>query len=82
MVVVVPWRGPWDETSDYPARRLERWGAVHGSVTGIDPLPAFRAARRRGERLHWPRDRHCTPAGYRVLAEAVLEGLESRGLAP
>lgn len=27
-------------------------------------------------------DRHCTPAGYRVLAEAIFEEPESRSLVP
>ncbi len=82
VIVVVPWRGPWDAASGYPARRLEKWAADRPLATVIDPLPAFRRAATAGERLHWQRDPHCTPAGYRVLAEAIVEELESRSLVP
>jgi len=34
------------------------------------------------EMLYWPRDGHCTPAGYRVIAEAVFEGLARAGAVP
>lgn len=34
------------------------------------------------ERLYWKKDGHCTPAGYRVLAEVLTRELDVRGLVP
>ena len=80
VVLCIPHRGPWPESSDYPARRLRRWAARNEAVV-VDALPLFRAAGGQ-QRLFWESDPHCTPAGYRLLAKALVDGLESASLVP
>ncbi len=41
------------------------------AIESIDLRPAFRKAAREGERLFWTNDGHLTPAGHRVVAEAL-----------
>jgi len=48
----------------------------------LDLTPPFTAAVRRGNRIYYPIDQHLTPAGYRLMAEAVAETLAPRGRAP
>lgn len=69
-VVYIP-QGPL--TSDYPAQRLARWSAAH-NVTFVDTLPALSAASAR-EAQYYPKDGHCTPAGYRTIAVAIYTQL-------
>lgn len=80
VVLCIPQRGPWPESSDYPARRLRRWAARNEAVV-VDALPLFRAADGQ-QRLFWEGDPHCTPAGYRLVAEALVDGLDSASLVP
>jgi hypothetical protein len=80
VVLCIPQRGPWPESSDYPARRLRRWAARNEAVV-VDALPLFRAAGGR-QRLFWEGDPHCTPAGYRLVAEALIDGFDSASLVP
>ena len=79
-MLCIPQRGPWPESSDYPARRLRGWAARNEAVV-VDALPLFRTTDGQ-QRLFWDRDPHCTPAGYRLLAEALVDGLESANLVP
>lgn len=69
-VVYIP-QGPL--TSDYPSQRLARWCAAH-DVTFVDTLPALSAASAR-EAQYYPKDGHCTPAGYRTIAVAIYTQL-------
>lgn len=80
VVLCIPQRGPWPKSSDYPAHRLRQWAARNEAVV-VDALPLFRAAGGQ-QRLFWEGDPHCTPAGYRLVAEALVDGLESAGLVP
>jgi len=49
----------------------------------LDVQPALRAARKKsGKGLYWPRDGHCTPKGYAVIADSLFAQLTSRGLVP
>jgi lysophospholipase L1-like esterase len=57
----------------YPGRRLARWAARSG-VLFVDPLQAMIGAEIR-EPLYWPRDSHCNPAGYALIADSVYEAL-------
>lgn len=60
--------------------RLRELGERHGWPV-IDPLPAFRLARARGERLFldwW----HPLPVGHRIAAEETLARLACGGLLP
>ena len=46
-----------------------------------DALPALvKAQAQGGGQLYWPKDGHCTPAGYRVLAEVLRDAIVERGL--
>jgi hypothetical protein len=45
----------------------------------VDLLPRMRAAMSSGERLYYRRDRHWTPAGHRMAAQALAEDLAERG---
>ena len=69
------------ERDAYPARRLADWCARHG-VVFIDALPELRRAVERGVQVYWPEDGHCTPQGYRVIADALLRELLEAGLVP
>ena len=80
VVLCIPQRGPWPQSAEYPARRLRRWTARNEAVV-VDALPLFRAAGGQ-QRLFWEGDPHCTPAGYRLVAEALVDGLESASLVP
>jgi lysophospholipase L1-like esterase len=80
VLVSLPQQGPWDETAGYPGARLGAWAARSG-VLFVDALPAMRASSAH-ERLHWPRDRHPTAAGHRVVADAIFEALVARGAVP
>lgn len=65
---------------DYAPRRLAEWGR-RNAVDVIDTLPALRDADTR-EQVYWKKDIHCTPAGYRVIAETLFAELTQRGLVP
>ncbi len=79
VVLYVPSEVPDREFHSYPPERMGRWCASRG-VPFIDPSARVRAAA--DAMLYWPRDRHCTPAGYGVIAEALVEGLLENGLVP
>jgi lysophospholipase L1-like esterase len=68
-------------TAPYAGKRLAAFGARHG-VPVVDTLPALRAAAATGEAMYWKRDIHCTPAGYRVIAETIHAALLKQGLVP
>lgn len=72
VIVSIPQHGPWSAERDYPDERLARWSAGHG-VVFIPTLPALRAAS--AQQLYWPKDGHCTPAGYGVIAETISAAL-------
>lgn len=68
------------DVADYPARRLSAWAEKCG-VTFIDILPAMKEASE-NEFTYWEKDGHCTPAGYRVIAETIYRKLLGNGLMP
>lgn len=45
------------------------------NLTFIDPFDEFRRRTQSGERLFYPIDAHCTPAGHRLLAGLLAERL-------
>jgi hypothetical protein len=65
---------------EYPEQRLGAWAASR-KVEFVSALPEIRAAMDH-EQLYWKKDGHCTPAGYRVLAEVLARELDARGLVP
>ena len=71
---------PLSTMHEYPERRLGAWAASR-KVEFISALPEMRAAMA-GEQLYWKKDGHCTPAGYRVLAQVLSRELDARGLVP
>lgn len=62
----------------YAGERLAAFGERHG-VPVVDTLPALRAGAAE-EPMYWQRDIHCTPAGYRVIAETIHTALLARRL--
>jgi len=81
VIVQIPEHGPWDKPEfSYPAARLSAWAAANDAFF-IDTLPALAAASS-SEKLYWDTDPHCNAAGYRVVAEAVNQGLSEHGLVP
>jgi hypothetical protein len=80
VVLCIPHRGPWADNAGYPARRLGTWAGGNDALV-VDALPRFRAVDGH-QRLFWDRDPHCTPAGYRLVAEALFDGLETANLVP
>jgi hypothetical protein len=74
VVVHIPQAGPWTDEHSYPARRLQRFCEREGCAF-VDALPAMRAAA--GRQLYWPKDGHCTPEGYDVIAHAIRPTIEA-----
>jgi hypothetical protein len=63
---------------DYPARRLSAWSKKNG-VQFIDVSPAMAQF---DESLFWEKDPHCTPAGYRVIADTIFDHLTKTNAVP
>jgi len=80
VVLYIPANPPLTAMHDYPAERLASWAKARG-IEVISALPEMRAAMGT-EPLYWPRDGHCTPAGYRIIAEVLTRELDARGLVP
>ena len=76
----IPSDPPLTTMHEYPEQRLGAWAASR-KVEFISALPEMRAAMAT-EQLYWKKDGHCTPAGYRVLAEVLVRELDSRDLVP
>lgn len=84
VVVAIPNRGMVTggaARADYAEERLRQWSAAH-EVAFVPTLARLRAAAAAGQALYWPRDGHCTPAGYAVIAAAIADALAAQGLAP
>lgn len=60
--------------------RLRRYARTRG-ILFIDPAPALKRAGRKAP-THWPIDGHCTPHGYKVVADAVYDALIRDGMVP
>lgn len=80
VVVNVPQHGPWPPERSYPGRRLGAWAAAHGAGF-VDVLPAMIEAEKTGGPLYYPKDGHCTPRGYGVIARAIEQYLVAHALA-
>jgi len=80
VVVSIPQRSPWQDFHEYPDRRLATWSIEHGALF-IATLPTLRAAEPSAQ-LYWPKDGHCTPAGYAVIARTVFAELTAHQLVP
>ncbi len=69
-----PWDGP-------DRRRQQQFLAGVAARLGVPFLDAtdalIDAERNRGDKVCWTYDLHCTPAGYRVVAEALASGLRT-----
>ena len=76
----IPQKGPWTERHHYPGVRLSSW-AKKNNVGFFDMLPSMEHASA-AERLYYERDGHCTPAGHRVIAEALYSYLTGESLIP
>lgn len=82
VVLHIPEQVPSESFHSYPPKRLATWCEQH-EVTFIDAAPHFTAAAQSAsDPLFYIKDRHCTPAGYSVIAEALFHGLTSSGLVP
>lgn len=78
VVVAIP---PSPRADPYPEARLQRWSAAHGARF-ISAYGAMRAADDPARPLYWTKDGHCTPAGYGVIADAIVAELLQPGLVP
>ncbi|MCB0329121.1 MAG: hypothetical protein KDD70_05645 [Bdellovibrionales bacterium] len=68
--------------ADYPARRLGSFTRSKG-VPFIDTLSEMRRSFQSSSEPHYFKsDGHCTAKGYRVIADSILEGLNSLNLIP
>jgi lysophospholipase L1-like esterase len=76
----IPSNPPLTAMHEYPEQRLGAWAADR-NVEFVSALAGMRAATG-DETLYWKKDGHCTPAGYRVLAEVLTRELDARGLVP
>jgi hypothetical protein len=87
VVVLIPWSFYVAEgyPSPYPPsetatirshlallKSLAGWCESAGIVC-VDPVPALRAAERRGERTYYRQDAHWTPFGHRIAAAAIID---------
>jgi hypothetical protein len=77
-----------DETAGRAVRsmseRQRAWLAANAPRLGlqfIDLVPAFEAAAAAGALTHFPANLHLTPAGHKVLAEAVAAALPAQDVA-
>lgn len=76
----VPQKGPWEDGSHETPTRLQKLCANRECIA-IDALPAMRA-HPDPESLHYPKDGHCTEAGYALIADVVVRELDVRGMLP
>lgn len=76
VVFHIPQRGPWLPHHAYPAQRLQALARKQG-FGFVDALPAL-AAEPNLAGLYYPEDRHCTPAGYAVLARVLADYFRRR----
>ena len=73
---------PQQDLKPFWGRHWSRWAAEAG-VPFVDTQPPLARARTRtGRHLYWPKDGHCDPEGYDVIARAVFRHLTSRQLVP
>jgi lysophospholipase L1-like esterase len=70
------------EERHYPAQRLRAWTA-RNDVIFADVTPALLTANETTTSpLYWARDRHHTPAGYKVIADTLYKALIANDLVP
>ena len=82
VVLNIPESVPDQSFHAYPAKRLAAWCGDH-DVTFIDAAPQVLAASQASQDpLYYSEDRHCTPAGYQAVADALLAGLVAADLIP
>lgn len=79
-ILYIPANPPLTKMHDYPEQRLREWAEPRG-VEVISALPEMRSSQGDGP-LYWKKDGHCTPEGYRVLAEVLARELDRRQLVP
>jgi len=78
--VHIPQQGPWDVNAYGLALKLAQWSQSN-NVTFIDVLPAMVEASP-DQALYWEKDGHCTPDGYKVIAETIFWDLTRHELVP
>jgi len=76
----IPQMAPPDDRAAYPARRLSVW-CEKRNVLFIDVMPAMKEAART-RKIYYPKDGHCTPEGYAVIAEAINAELINKRIVP
>jgi lysophospholipase L1-like esterase len=76
----IPGKGPWSKDAAFAAKRLSEWCRAN-TFRFIDTLPALEEASR-SKPTHWPQNGHCTPAGYKAIADAVFANLIDWQLVP
>ncbi len=76
----IPQQGPWNATHFYPAQRLSAFAMKH-EAGFVDILPGMMEASA-GKNLYYEKDGHCTPQGYRVIAQRLYTYLMDNKLIP
>ena len=76
----IPQKGPWTERHHYPGVRLSSW-AKATKIGFTDTLSSMEHASA-AERLYYEKDGHCTPAGHKVIAQALYSYLTGQNLIP
>ena len=74
----IPQKSPWGPQETPP--RLQQLCATR-ECAAIDSLPTMRA-HPDPDSLYYPKDGHCTEAGYALIADVVVRELDARGMLP
>jgi lysophospholipase L1-like esterase len=79
VLVSIPQAPPWTTPmSPYTQARLARWSRARG-VVFVPTLPSLQGADPDVD-LYWKNDGHANPAGYAVIADAIVAQLVERNL--
>jgi hypothetical protein len=77
VVVAIPQSPPPRDPQPFEAR-LRRWTVAHDAIF-ISTFGALSAAGDTQTPMYWKGDGHCTPAGYAVIADTIVNALLASG---
>lgn len=80
-IVYIPMNSKWDDKIRYPQQRIKEW-AEKNSVLFIPTIDEFKLLSQRSEKLFWDKDGHCTPAGYKIIADTLFKKLTDERIVP
>ena len=79
--IYIPQNGPWDEEARIPEKLISK-NAAEKNYGFISTLDSFINESKTNPMLYYPKDGHCTPAGYSVIAKSIFNFIEKNKLAP